>query len=300
LGEEKLKNVTQYASRIQWGLLVLGTFLLADLTGRAIALFIRPTFLSAPRKAPVASRRPAPSEDYDAIVRRNMFNVEGKVPEPFDQGQLDCFAQAKPSTQKVQLLGTIVMNDDIHSVALMADEGNPVKFAVSKDETFSDGKFQMMKIERKKICFQVRATQDLEFIEIPDDSPNLGGTTPAMSAVSTDSITALNDNEFNVKKDFVEKNLMNLNDILQTARAVPYIEPGTGKFKGFLIQSIDQNSPFAQLGLRQGDVLAGVNDIILDNAGKGLEAFQRLRNSPKISLKVIRGGEERTMSYDVK
>jgi hypothetical protein len=80
LGEEKLKNVTQYASRIQWGLLVLGTFLLADLTGRGIALFIRPTFAPVPRKAPVAARRPAPSEDYEAIVRRNMFNVETAAP----------------------------------------------------------------------------------------------------------------------------------------------------------------------------------------------------------------------------
>src|SRR5687768_12193705 len=50
LGEENLKSVAQYASRIQWGLLVLGTFLLADLTGRAIGLFIRPTFPPVPKK----------------------------------------------------------------------------------------------------------------------------------------------------------------------------------------------------------------------------------------------------------
>ena len=78
------------------------------------------------------------------------------------------------------------------------------------------------------------------------------------------------------------------------------MEPGSGKFRGFLVQSVDPGSPFSALGIRQGDILTGVNDIVLDNAGKGLEAFQRLRNSPKITLDVIRGGSKQTMSYDVK
>lgn len=299
---QQLKSFSRYTPGIRWGLLVLGLFLLSDLVSRTIGLWIRPSPVARPKKNAIASaRRAAPVEDYDSIIRRNMFNVEGKVPDPFDQGQLDCFSQARPSTQRLQLLGTIVMNDDVHSVALMQDENNPVKTAVSKDDSFFDGKYQMLKIERKRVCYQVKATQDLEYIEIPEEGGLAGGAGREQVTLSaTEGIQPVSDNEFVVKQGFLEKNLLNLNEILQTARAVPYIEPGSGKFKGFLIQSIDANSPFAQLGIKQGDILTGVNDIVLDNAGKGLEAFQRLRNSPKVALKVIRGGEERTVSYDVK
>jgi len=292
-----LKNVSQYSTGIQWGLILLALFLLASITSSLIGLWLKP----AP--SPVASRPVIPRmanrpsvEDYDAILRRNMFNVEGKIPEPFDQGQLDCMSQAKLSQVRVQLLGTIVMNDERHSVALIQDE-NSVRTAVKKDDNFGEGKYLALKVERKKFCFQVRSTQDFEFIEIPEE--NMGGATPSMVS-SSEGITPVSESQFAVKNDFLQKNLLNLSEILQTARAVPYIDPSTGKFKGFLVQTIDQGSLFSQLGIRQGDVLTGVNDIVLDNAGKGLEAFQRLRNSQKIQLKFIRGGQEQTLNYDVK
>lgn len=300
LKKVELKNVSEYSGWIRLGLIVLAVFLLAEIAARTIGLFIRPVYPNLPRKAVDMSGPSAQvAEDYESILRRNIFNVEGKIPDPFDQGLLDCFSQAKPSNQRISLLGTIVMGDDTHSVALIQEEGGSQKIGVKKGESFFDGKYEALKVERKKLCFQVRATQDMEFIEIPDDSAGLGVAQPSFSG-GGEGITPVSETEFSVKKDFLDKQLLNLNEILQTARAVPYVEPGSGKFKGFLIQSIEQASPFAQLGIRQGDILTGVNDIVLDNAGKGVEAFQRLRNAPTVDLKVIRGGQETSLNYKVK
>jgi general secretion pathway protein C len=292
-----LKRITERSGWISWGLLVLALFLLADVVARMAGLFVPSVYTPMPRKGPSGSRAgQMGGADYDAILRRNMFNVEGKIPDPFDQGLLDCLSQAKPTTQRLQLMGTLVTNDDRFSVALVQEEGNPIRFAVKKDEFFSDGKFQAMKVERKKLCFQVRSTQELEFIEIPEEG--LGLTSPQLS--SSDGILPVNDREFRIRPDFLQSKLQNLSEILQTAKAVPYTDPTSGKFMGFLIQSVDPNSPFAQLGIRQGDVLTQVNDIVLDNAGKGLEAFQRLRNSQSVTLGVVRGGEKTSLTYEVK
>ena len=296
-----LNNVSSYSGWIRGGLAVLGIFLLAALTAGIIGLWVRPVYTNAPKKQAAAPMAKAPTEDYDAILRRNMFNVEGKIPGPIGTEQLDCLSEAKPSTQRITLLGTIVMSDERHSVALIQDEGGSAgKLGVKKDEVFGDGKYVALKVERKKLCFQVKASQEFEYVEIPEEGGALGtGPSLGMGNLS-EGITPVSENEYVVKQNFLEKNLLNLNEILQTARAVPYVEPGSGKFRGFLVQSIDPGSPFAQLGIRQGDILTGVNDIVLDNAGKGLEAFQRLRNSNKISLEVIRGGSKQTVSYDVK
>lgn len=70
--------------------------------------------------------------------------------------------------------------------------------------------------------------------------------------------------------------------------------------KGFLLQSIEDDSVFASLGLGAGDVLKEVNGIVLDNAGKGLEAFTALKGSRKIELTVSRGGQDQVISYEVK
>ena len=294
-----IDSISEHSNWIRWGLIVLAVFLLSEVSSRFIGLFWRPTYTPMPRKS--VSNTPSHStagEDYDSITKRNMFNVEGKIPEPFDQGLLDCLSQAKQSTQRLILMGTIVMNDDQHSVALVQDEGSCLKLAVKKDEQFGDNKYVALKVDRKKLCFQVKSTQELEFIEIPEDPSLLAGAGPSLSG--SEGIVPINDKTFSVKKNFLDEKLLNLNEILQTARAVPYIEPGTGKFMGFLVQSVDTGSPFAQLGIRQGDVLTGVNEIVLDNAGKGLEAFQKLRNSPKVSLNIIRGGEKTQLSYDVR
>jgi general secretion pathway protein C len=127
----------------------------------------------------------------------------------------------------------------------------------------------------------------------------LGLSGPSLHS-GTEGITAVSENQFVVNQGFLEKNLLNLNEILQTARAIPYVDHTSGKFRGFLIQSIENTSPFKKLGVNQGDVLTAVNEIVLDNAGKGLEAFQKLRNSPKVTLQVLRGGQPYTMSYDIK
>jgi len=292
-----LESVSKNSSRIQWALILLAVFLSSAIASRVVSLFIRPTYIPIPTKRTAFVKPPPPPEEYNVIEDRNIFDVENKIPENFDPGFLDCFAQARPTTQQLTLHGTIVMGDDKLSVALVQEEGNPQKLGVRKDETFFD-KYQMMKIDRKKICFQVKQTQEIESLEIPEEGIQLGVSGPTFTGRTTEGITPKTETSFEVKSSFLDAQLNNLNDILQTAKAVPYMDGG--KMKGFLIQSIEQDSVFASLGIRQGDVLTSVNDINLDNIGKGVEAFQRLRKATKIELKVMRGGQAVPLTFEVK
>ena len=298
------EDVSGYDRWVRIGVFILSVYILSEITSQIIRVFIPPVAMDVPqtRASKAASRSKKPVEEFDVILSRNVFNVEGTIPDPLDQGRQDCFSQAKASAQRLSLLGTIVMNDEQFSVALIEESGNPVRLAVKKDDLFFDAKYQAMKVERKRFCFQVKATQDFEYVEIPDDSGRLGlsGTSLVSGAGGVDGIVQKAEGEYTVKRDFLEKQLLNLTDILQTARAVPYIDPQTGRFRGFLVQSMDPNSPFRQLGVNTGDVVTAVGDIVLDNAGKGLEAFQRLRNSAQVNLRVLRGGQEQSLNYDIK
>lgn len=281
----------------------VGLFLLASMVAGIIAVWLRPKPLPLPSRGSgvtAGAESAGPPTDFDSILKRNMFDVSGKIPDPFDQGMLDCMSQAKKSGARIKLLGTIVMTDDQYSVALLEEEGGSEKYGVRKDETFGGGQYQAMKVDRKRLCFQVRASQEFEYVEIPDEGPALGGSSQMGLANPMDGVTAKSETEYEIKSSLLEKSLANLPQILQTARAVPYIEKETGKFRGFLVQSIEPDSPFSALGVKQGDVLTGVNDIVLDNPGKGLEAFQRLRNATEVKLDVIRNGSKKTMSYQLK
>ena len=292
----RLDNVSENSTYYEWALTLLAIFLAAAIASRVASLFLRPVYTPLPQKRIGPTKPASPAEDFGAIENRNIFDVENKIPDPFDQGLLDCLSQAKLSTARLQLMGTIVMRDEGLSVALIQDDTNQSKYAVKKDELFSDGKFTALKVDRRKLSFQMKSTQELEYIEIPEEG-GLAGFSLEWQG-STEGVQPVSETSYVIKSNYLEKNLTNLNEIVQTAKAVPYTEGN--KMKGFLIQSIDPSSPFTQLGLRQGDVLTGVNNIVLDNAGKGLEAFQQLRNASKIELKVTRGGQEQTLTYEVK
>lgn len=298
-----LSQVSEHSNRIRWGLLVLAVFFLAQITAGVIGLFIRPSYPRIPKRVGVRTTMKAPPSTFETIDGRNIFNVEGVIPEPFESSLLDCMSQARPSREPITLMGTVVMTDEKHSTALIQGRGGADKIAVKKGDSFFDGKYIAMKVERKKLCFQVRSTQEFEFVDIPEESTGIRTSMPQLSAPRNgggDGIRPVSENQYEVDKSFLNDKMLNLNEILQTARAVPYIEPGSGKFRGFLVQSIDRDSPFSQLGIRQGDVLTQVNQIPLNDAGKGLTAFQELRNSNQISLKVLRGGRETTLDYNVK
>ena len=151
------RSVQEHSLIFRMGLTVLAIFLASAIASRIIGtLVVRPTYTPIPPKKHRVIKPTAPPEDFSAIENRNIFNVENKIPEPFDQGLLDCFSQAKLSSQRIKLLGTIVMTNEDLSVALIEEEGKGAKTAVKKDELFSDGRFQALKVDRKKFCFQVK------------------------------------------------------------------------------------------------------------------------------------------------
>lgn len=293
-----LEKVTEQQSKIKLGLLLLGVFLASGLASRFASVLVKPTYTPIPPK-PVAMRpKQRLEQDLSSIEQRNIFDNENFIPEPFESAMLDCWSQARPSTTQISLLGTIVMGDENLSVALIQNPSSNQKVAVKKDELFFDNRYQAMSIDRKRLCFQNKSTQDFEFIEIPQERGVISNSLAQAGSAPREGISLRGENQYQIKQSFLDSQLGDLQNVLQTAKAIPAIEGG--KMKGFLIQSIDEDSVFASLGLGAGDVLKEVNGIVLDNAGKGLEAFSALKGSRKIELRVTRGGQDQVISYEVK
>lgn len=92
-----------------------------------------------------------------------------------------------------------------------------------------------------------------------------------------------------VPQTWVDGQLKVLTSVLQSARAVPH--QVDGKMKGFLITQMNDDSPFRRFGLLPEDVIVAVQDVPLDNPGRGLMAFQKLRDAQKITVHVERAGK---------
>ena len=74
----------------------------------------------------------------------------------------------------------------------------------------------------------------------------------------------------------------------------------TGAVDSSNVERSELRSPFAKMGIKQGDILLSVNGIKLNEAGKGLEAFQALNESKRSVIRVLRDGKEQTFVYEPK
>lgn len=104
--------------------------------------------------------------------------------------------------------------------------------------------------------------------------------------------------QFKISKAYLNEKLGDLGSVLSSAKLIPAIE--VSSMKGFAIQSVEKDSVFAQLGLGSDDIIEEVNGIKLTTRDKGVEAFESLKTASKVTLKISRGSQLRTLSYEVK
>lgn len=81
----------------------------------------------------------------------------------------------------------------------------------------------------------------------------------------------------------------NFPKLLSQARVMPYFKQG--KSNGFVISEIVPNSLYAQIGLKNGDVIRKVNGQSVTNAEQAMKMYQALQNASVIDLELQRNGE---------
>lgn len=89
-----------------------------------------------------------------------------------------------------------------------------------------------------------------------------------------------------------------MSGLLTQLRAVAEVRDG--RPAGFRLFQIRQDSLFARLGLRDGDVVRRVNGAEIAEPAALLGFLDRLRSEPRVALDIVRGDRPRTLVYDLR
>ena len=101
-------------------------------------------------------------------------------------------------------------------------------------------------------------------------------------------------NQYVLKREDLNKATGNLGALASQARIVP-----SAKDNGFKIFSIAKDSLYSKIGIQNGDVLKSINGIELSSPDKALEAYSRLQSASKLSLDIVRKGQNETLEYTI-
>lgn len=284
-----------------YAFLLLIAYFVADLT----IVYLRPSMLPSkpPPSRPHMDQRITFKDmsEYSSITRKNIFNEDGKIPPALtgEGGEGDAVDADPVLTQlPIKLEGTLVHADPKKSIGtiLLSSKNQTQSYMVDED---MENMGKIIRIERRKVIFRNSSNQRLEYVEIPKESALTFGpkapTTAAGGAVQQKS-----EFEFTVSRAEIEKSLSNLGAILNQARMVPNIVPGTGgRVEGFRFVSIQPGSIYEKLGFKPMDVIKEVQGESVNSPTKAMELYNALRTENSIKLKVDRNGRVETMTYDV-
>ena len=248
-----------------------------------------PRSVEAPR--PAAAR---PVADYIAIARRNLFAAV-----PPNDSDLGTGPVTVGSSSALRLVGT-GRHGGVR-FAIVEDTGTKRQLVLRLGEEI--GGATVSEIGWRRVVLR-RAGRE----EVLAVTPDAGGTPVDPGLRTTGAIPATTSTDENVKKigedrylvaqAEVDHSMENLSELFTQLRAVP--NQDGGKTNGFKVFAIKRGSLFQKIGLENNDVVERVNGVDLNDPTRAMSLFQELQGQSRLTVDIQRGGESRTLTYEIR
>ncbi|MES2614857.1 MAG: type II secretion system protein GspC [Bdellovibrionota bacterium] len=250
------------------------------------------------KKEELNQKKIASNAEFSAILKRNIFNLDGTLPDTGATVADVCTGDAQPSTLSYKVSGIIYGGDAKSSIALLEGNSDHQSSAYKLGDSLIPGTI-ISNISSNRVYLTSKSCP--EYLEIHYPSlPAQGRSTQKKNTKGSYSENGFEriGNTTTVTKQWVNDVLTNkLSSALEEARAVPYLVGG--QIKGFTISQIVPDSVYSKLGLQNGDVVSSINGIELNDAARAIQTLNSLRSESNIALEVTRGGQSITLKVDV-
>jgi len=255
-----------------------------------------------------------PLEEYSIIAERNLFgSSKEEVSTPEEEVSLEGIPVAVNSLG-LKLIGTVVTDEPKMNRAIIANK------ATRKQESYHEGdrigEVLVKKIVRDNVIISTgRGDQVLTMrYEGGAGTPRKTITRNRGSARSkplsrlvpkskrpakkkmTERVplaSPLPGGSFRLKREEVESSFVDIKKLMQEGSITPYEEENQPS--GFQINNIEPGSVFSKMGLRNGDVIKGVNDEEITGPEQAHKFYDSLTEGGEIAVEIKRGSSSRKL-----
>jgi general secretion pathway protein C len=133
---------------------------------------------------------------------------------------------------------------------------------------------------------------------VPSEPPAEEPAPAVQAAPAASRIRQTGENAFVVDRRELSNGVEGMSGLLTQLRAVAEVRDG--RPAGFRLFQIRDQSLFARLGLRDGDVVQRVNGTAISEPAALLGFLQRLGEEPRVALDIVRADQPRTLVYDLR
>ncbi|MBN1832923.1 MAG: PDZ domain-containing protein [Deltaproteobacteria bacterium] len=243
------------------------------------------------RPSPSKGYRRPPLSDYRAITERNIFGSLENASEKIKPSE---YENLEPTKLKLALVGTVSGSDeDAAAFIEETDKRRQELYRVGdkvKDATLKailegkvvlsvDGKDEILTMEEPS------SRRSLSTVRERDTPPSAAVTPQRRSAGVTRTL----------RRSDIQRSLEDVSGLLEQARIVP-----APSEDGFAVSNIQSGSLFARMGLRNGDIVQGIDNKPITGTEDVVSFYQELGSASNITLDIIRNGREMSLPFRIR
>jgi general secretion pathway protein C len=237
-----------------------------------------------------------PLARYESVARRNLFDVKTNTAANIEPVDLDAM---EPTELKLKLWGTVLGTPQDKSFAVIEDSKYRIQSLYHQGDTVQDATIKM--ILRGKVVLLVNGRDEiLEMEKVGKGSPDgqrVELIAPAENVVEPRSSAPFNQ-KVSLDRSEISKAMVNLTDLMDQVKIMPNFN--NGEPEGFRLSGIKTDSLVRKMGLRNGDVITGVNGTPIRTMEDAMGFYQQLGGADQVTLQVKRRGRERNIEYNIK
>lgn len=229
-----------------------------------------------------------PLSYYRNITDRNIFQSTDTGDKTKKKEKIINVKNLDHTSLKISLVGTVV-GDRKNTFAVIKEknkkkqelyrEGDTIQGALIKD------------ILRGKIVLRVGDRDEILTIE-----EDRASRTEKQASGPKPSATVEKEGTVVVSKSDVQDSIKNVHELLSQVRVRPYFRDG--RPDGLAISNIKAGSFFAKLGLRNGDVVQGVDGRSIKSPDDVLDIYTKLKSASQVELQIRRRGKSKKINYE--
>lgn len=226
---------------------------------------------------------------YRNILDRNVFKSiesEDKVKKT-EEEEVDV-ETLNYTSLKLSLVGTVV-GEEKNTFAVIKEDSKKEQELYRVGDTIQGALIK--DILRGKIVLRVGDRDEILAIEEGEPSR---AERPASKAEQPSTVG--NEDTVIVRKADVQDSFRNVHELLAQVRVRPYFRDG--RPDGLAISNIRAGSFFAKLGLRNGDVVQGVDGRRIKSPDDVLDIYTKLKSASQLELQVRRHGKSKKLNYE--
>ncbi|MCG6908731.1 MAG: PDZ domain-containing protein [Deltaproteobacteria bacterium] len=245
---------------------------------------------TADAAAPSAEKETlSPLSEYGNIQERNLFNIDTKKRAKAVAEKVE-IADLKKTELKLKLWGTVT-GEKQESYAVIEDTRLRRQMLYRVDDAIQNALIK--EIHREKVILDVDGTLEvLEMEKVKSGPPSRRSGVPLQRQAGGGGQTNIT-----LKREKIENAVNDLNSLMKNVRIRPHFKDGQPD--GLSISGIRSRSIFSEMGLRNGDVIIGVDGNKIESVDDALKLYESLQSATGVQVQIRRRGQLRDIDYRI-